>query len=76
MTCAICRQAEPRSGTATITLERAGATFVMKDVPALVCPNCGEEYVDEAVSSRVLALAEQAFRSGVTLHVRHYAGAA
>lgn len=59
-----------------MTLERMGAIFVMKDVPALVCPNCGEEYVSEQVSARVLELAEQAFDEGVTLDVRHYAGAA
>lgn len=76
MICAVCRQAEPRPGTATVTLERDGATFVMEDVPAQVCPNCGEEYVSEEVSARVLELAERAFRAGVTLDVRRYAGAA
>ena len=44
MTCTICGQAEPQPGTGTMTLERADATFVMKGVPALVCPNCREEY--------------------------------
>ena len=76
MSCTICHQAEPQPGATTVTLERMGAIFVMKDVPALVCPNCGEEYVSEQVSARVLELAEQAFDEGVTLDVRHYAGAA
>ena len=76
MTCTICGQAEPQPGTATVTLEREDATFVMKGVPALVCPNCGEEYVSPEVSARVLEVAEQAFREGVTLDVRHYVGAA
>ena len=75
MTCTICGQAEPAKGTATVTLERDGATFVMKDVPALVCPNCGEEYVSDDVSARVLAIANEAFRGGVTLDVLHYAAA-
>ncbi len=76
MTCTICGQAEPQPGTATVTLARGDATFVMKGVPAIVCPNCGEEYVSPEVSARVLEVAEQAFREGVTLDVRHYAGAA
>ena len=76
MICTICRQADLQSGTATVTLERGGATFVMKDVPALVCCNCGEEYVSQDASARVLEVGEQAFRAGVTLDVRHYAGAA
>ena len=76
MSCTICHQAEPQPGATTVTLERMGAIFVMKGVPALVCPNCGEEYVSERVSALVLELAEQAFDQGVTLDVRHYAGAA
>ncbi len=76
MTCTICGQAETQPGTVTVTLEREDATFVMNGVPALVCPNCGEEYVNPEVSARVLDVAEQAFREGVTLDVRHYAGAA
>lgn len=76
MICTICRHTSLQSGTATVTLERAGMTFVMKDVPALVCPNCGEEYVSDGVSTRVLEVAEEAFQAGVTLDVRHFAGAA
>ena len=76
MICTICRQADLDSGTATVTLERAGTTFIMKGVPAVVCPNCGEEYVSDDVSARVLEEAEEAFQAGVTLDVRHFAGAA
>ncbi len=76
MICTVCRQAHLHSGTATVTLERSGMTFIMKDVPALVCPNCGEEYVSDNISARVLELAEEAFQAGVTLDIRHFAGAA
>ena len=34
MKCIVCKQAETRAGTTTVTLERQGATFVFKDVPA------------------------------------------
>ena len=47
MTCLICKAAEPVQGTTTVTLERGELTLVIKEVPALVCPNCGEDYVDE-----------------------------
>ena len=76
MICTICRQTDLRAGTATVTLERAGTTFIMKGVPALVCPNCGEEYVSDNISARMLDVAEQAFQAGVTLDVRYFAGAA
>jgi YgiT-type zinc finger domain-containing protein len=50
MTCVICKSGETQPGTATVTLEREGATVVIKRVPARVCKNCGEEYVEESVT--------------------------
>ncbi len=40
-----------------------------------VCPNCGEEYVDEAVTSELLKTAEDAARSGVQVDIREYVAA-
>jgi YgiT-type zinc finger domain-containing protein len=54
MTCVICRQGETRPGKATVTLERGGATFVIRGVPARVCDNCGEEYLDETTTADLL----------------------
>ena len=50
VTCAICKQGEVVAGTTTVTLERGGTTVVIKAVPAGVCDNCGEEYVDETTT--------------------------
>ena len=76
MKCVICRHGETRPGAATVTLEQEGATVVVKGVPARVCENCGEEYVEEEAASRLLALAEEAASSGVKIEVREYASAA
>ncbi|MEP6890316.1 MAG: type II toxin-antitoxin system MqsA family antitoxin [Nitrospirota bacterium] len=75
MTCVICKNGETRPGTATVTLEREGATVVIKGVPAQVCKNCGEEYVDEAITARLLKTAEEAVRAGVQVDVRTYGAA-
>ncbi|HEX77138.1 MAG TPA: type II toxin-antitoxin system MqsA family antitoxin [Dehalococcoidia bacterium] len=72
MKCVICRQAETRPGKATVTLERDGATLVIKGVPARVCPNCGEEYVEEEITERLLQTAEEAARAGVQVDIREY----
>ena len=45
-----------KPGKTTITLERGGLTLVVKGVPAQVCPNCGEEYVDEPTATRLLQI--------------------
>ena len=46
MKCIICKHGETKTGTATVTLTRDQLTLVVKGVPAQVCDNCGEEYVE------------------------------
>jgi YgiT-type zinc finger domain-containing protein len=75
MKCPICRKGETRSGTATVTLERAGLTLVVRNVPARVCDNCGEAYVEETEAARVLETATEAERAGVKVDVRDYVAA-
>lgn len=75
MKCTICKVGETRPGKATVTLERDGSTLVIKNVPADICANCGEEYVDARTSDLLLRTAEEAVRSGVTVSIRDYAAA-
>jgi YgiT-type zinc finger domain-containing protein len=65
MKCVICKQGETRSGTTTVTLEREGTVLVVRSVPAQVCQNCGEEYIDEDITATLLQQAEEAVRAGV-----------
>ena len=75
MKCVICKHGETKPGKATVTLERGGSTLILKSVPAEVCKNCGEPYVDAAVTAKLLKDAEQAARDGVEVEVRTYAAA-
>jgi YgiT-type zinc finger domain-containing protein len=71
--CVVCKQAETRPGVTTITLQRGDSTFVVKEVPAQICPNCGEDYVDEKVAADVLRSAEDLCRAGAQVDIRRYA---
>jgi len=71
--CVVCKQGETREGT--VTLERDDTVLVFRKVPAQVCEVCGEEYVDEQTTSRLLAAAEEAVRSGVQVDIREYVAA-
>jgi len=73
MTCVVCRIGQTRAGTTTVTLERGGMTLVFKGVPAKVCSNCGEAYVDQDTTQRLLQEAEEAAGSGVQVDVREFA---
>jgi YgiT-type zinc finger domain-containing protein len=75
MKCVICKNAETKLGTTTVTLERDGLTYVIKKVPAQVCPNCGEDYVDEKVTGDLLKSAEQMVKVGTQVDIRQYVAA-
>jgi YgiT-type zinc finger domain-containing protein len=75
MKCVICRQGETASGRVTVTLERGSTTLVFKHVPAQVCTNCGEAYVDETVTAQLLEAAEAALQAGVQVEIRTFAAA-
>lgn len=76
MKCVICREGETVQGVTTVTLERGDATLVFKSVPALICDNCGEVYLEDEVASQLLAKTQEAARNGVQVEVRKYAVAA
>ncbi len=73
MKCVICKHGETKPDKVSITLERGELTLVLKAVPAEVCENCGEQYVDSATTDRLLREAEEAARAGVRVEVRTYA---
>jgi YgiT-type zinc finger domain-containing protein len=75
MKCVICKSGETQPGTDTVPLEREGMTLVIQGVPARVCANCVEEYVDEDTSARLLKTAEEAAQAGVRVDVREYIAA-
>jgi YgiT-type zinc finger domain-containing protein len=72
MNCHVCGLGETAPGTATVTLERDDLILVVRGVPADVCMDCGEEYVDERTTSRLLLMADEAAASGVQVDVRAY----
>ena len=75
MKCVVCKQADTQPGITTVTLERDGSTFVVREVPAQVCPNCGEDYVDSKITTELLNTAERLSEAGAQVDVRRYAAA-
>lgn len=44
-------------------------------MPARVCDNCGEQFLDDSVSAALIEQAEAAAKAGVQVEVRQYAAA-
>jgi len=75
MRCVICRQGETTAGETTVTLERDETVVVFRHVPAEVCDNCAEAYVDDSIARSLLQTAEEAAVSGVQVDIRHFPAA-
>jgi len=61
-------------GTTTVTLERGSTIVVIAAVPAGLCA-CGEEYVDEPTTQRLMDLADAAARTGGQIEIRQFPAA-
>lgn len=72
MICLICRQAEIVDGFSSIGFERGEFRLMVGKVPAHVCPNCGEAYVDEEVAADLLRIVEEVSRTGIPAGVHEY----
>ena len=73
MKCVICKTGDTTAGYTTVTLQRAGTVVIIKEVPADVCQDCGEYYLDEAVASKVYAQAEDAVTRHAEVEILQYA---
>jgi len=76
MKCVICRHGETIEGTTTITLERGTSTIVFKDVPAKICDNCGEKYIDDKITKILLKKANELIKNGTEVDIRKFQMAA
>jgi YgiT-type zinc finger domain-containing protein len=72
MKCVICNAAETLPGMTSILLERDHLTLTVNNVPAQICPNCGEAYADETVTSNLLRMAGRMVKAGIKVSVSKY----
>jgi YgiT-type zinc finger domain-containing protein len=70
--CVICKHGQTKEGEVTITLNRGRCALVIRSVPAQVCENCGEQYLNAATTAKVLEAAGLAAQARVEVDVRSY----
>ncbi len=73
MICVICKHGTSVDGEVTVTLYRGSTVVVIKSVPAMVCENCGEYYLNEKIFRRVYEIAEEAYPKGLEVEIVRYA---
>ena len=72
MKCMICKHGETKNGATTVTLEKASSTIIFKEVPAHICDNCGEKYIDDSITKELLNTARKIIKKGVEVDIRKY----
>ena len=76
MECVICKVGETENGLTTFTLERDNTIIVFKNVPALVCKNCGDFYLTDETTKMLLKKASKTIEKGVEIEVINFKPAA
>jgi len=76
MKCVICKHGNTYKGATTVTLEKNGSTIIFKEVPAEICDNCGEAYIDDTTTKELLEKAREIIKSGVEIDIRKFKTAA
>lgn len=66
MTCLVCKHKRFKHGTTILPIERGKAIVLITDIPARVCENCGEAYLDEETAQDVQDLANETLSGEVS----------
>ncbi len=69
MDCVICKNGKTKNGLVTFTLDRENVIVVFKNVPALVCENCGDFYLTEETTKMLLQKASKTLEKGVEFEI-------
>ena len=75
MKCVVCKHGEVKAGETTMTIDRGNMVVVIRNIPALVCETCGEEYVSSEVMKELEIAVERARGAGVDVAVRYFKAA-
>lgn len=70
MTCVICKSRRLKRGTTVLPIERGKSILLVTDIPARICANCGEPYIDEKTAKEVEALANAELNGRVSFKRR------
>ncbi len=73
MKCVLCRNGDTQPGEVTVTLQRGESLIIFKHVVAEVCENCGEYYLSESISAKLLQRAEEAVKNGAEVEILRFA---
>jgi YgiT-type zinc finger domain-containing protein len=69
--CPLC-SGEKEPGTTTFTVDLKFGVVVVRDVPALVCSQCGEAWIEDAVAEKLEGLVADARRRQAVVEITRW----
>ena len=66
MICLVCKNRKMEQGKTILPIERENEILLITDIPARICPNCGEAYLEEDTSINVQTLANKQFSGEIS----------
>ncbi len=69
--CPLCK-ASASKGVTTITVELGFGVVVIRQVPAMVCLQCGEEWLDDATTQKVEEIVNAARQKHVAVEIAEW----
>lgn len=73
--CPLCG-GDKEAGTTTFSVDLTFGVVVVRDVPALVCAQCGEAWIDDPIAARLESLVADARRRQAVVEVMRWAAVA
>lgn len=72
MLCPICKFGNMKDGFTQVVFTRGKTTIIFKNVPAKICDDCGEYFLDEQISQDIYTQAENCISSGQEIAIIEY----
>jgi YgiT-type zinc finger domain-containing protein len=66
MRCLVCKHNRFKKGTTVLPIERGNAILLVTDIPARVCTNCGDSYLEEEVAQNVQEIANDSLSGEIS----------
>lgn len=67
-TCPLCG-GKKKTGKTIFTVSLGEGVLVVRDVPALVCGQCGEEWIEDKTASRLEKFVDEAYKKHLQVEV-------
>ncbi len=72
MECLMCKNGTTVKGLVNVPIVRDDKIIFFKKIPAEICDNCGEYYLDSTIANEIYEKANERMNEGVEMEVTQY----